>query len=93
MNTNTKRGNELNDRDQRYVLNAYIYRGTVENNREHPAEVRQARGMLPLITDAQWMRITEFNVKADGTLDKKAKHCHTHHMEIPEWEKIIRAKC
>jgi len=87
----TLRGNELNAADRAHVLQMFIYRQTVENNERNPAAVKHAGGSLPLITDEQWLAITDFEVTKAGRLDKRADSCTTHHHEIPEHKQILDA--
>lgn len=88
---NTLRGNQLSSTDKHTVLSAYIYRQTHENARRNPSRVRGVGGKLPLISDAQWLSITEFAVTKAGKIDKRSKWCVTHHSEIPEWKAILDA--
>jgi len=92
------RGNELCQSDRAHVLAAYIYRGTIENQRAHPQAVAMAGSRLPLITDAQWLEISEWPVTKSGRIDRRAKHCTTFHSEmkahkamIDEWSKTRAA--
>ncbi len=87
----TLRGNQLKPSAQANALAAFIYRCTVENNGRNAAAVRATGSKLPLITDEQWLAITEFEVTKSGDLDKRADHCWTHHQEIPEHKEIIDA--
>ena len=86
----TIRGNRLQFDDREHVLNAYIYRGTVENAKAHPDCVKRAGSRLPLITDEQWLAISEWPVTKAGRIDKRAKSCHTHHEEIPGHRDMIK---
>lgn len=81
----------MSPEDQKYVLAAYIYRGTIENQRVHPDAVQQAGGTLPLISDARWLEITDFEVTDRGTLNHKTRHCYVNHLEVPEYKVILDA--
>ena len=87
----TLRGNQLNASDKQHVLAAFVYRGTIENNQRNPQAVRQTGSKLPLITDARWLEITDFDVTKAGRLDKRVHHCTTHNHEVPEHKAMIDA--
>lgn len=87
---NKLRGNQLHPDDRKHVLAAFIYRQTFENQRANQADVKRAGSRLPLITDEQWLRITEFPVRKDGRLDSRVHYCETHHFEIPTHAALIK---
>lgn len=80
----TLRGDKLSPEDRAYVLREYSYRNTVENPHRRIANTK-----LPPIPDARWLEITDFQVRADGRLDRAVTECHTNHSEVPEWKVII----
>lgn len=86
----TKRGNQLRDWEQRCVLVSFIYRSTHENAATNPGALKRAGGTLPLIPDARWLEVTDFHVKADGSLDLRRQRCVTHYSEVPEWKVLIQ---
>lgn len=87
----TLRGNQLSAEDCKHVLAGYVYRKTFENVKAHPAAVAKTGNTLPLISDAQWLAITDFEVTAKGRLSLRSKFCMTHDCEIPERKAIINA--
>lgn len=82
------RGDQLHPEDRAHVLAAYIYRGTIENQKANPEAVRQAGSSLPLITDRLWLAVTEFTTR-NGRLDTRQQYCTTHHEEVPEHKAIL----
>jgi len=70
-------GNCLNTQDRAEVLRSYVHRFT----REHvPAWSRQpmpnGQAYQPQYeSDAQWLACTQFRVRRDGRLDKRARSC------------------
>lgn len=87
----TARGNQLSVADQQHVLAGFIYRHTIENNARNPVAVAAAGGTLPLISDVEWLRISEFAVTRWGRLDARIGECYTHTHEVPAWKAIIDA--
>lgn len=77
----TRTGKELHPADKRHVLAAYVYRMTHESVRRWPDAARTMREggfRLPLLSDDEWLAVTEFRVRQDGRLDRRAKFCLSH---------------
>lgn len=82
MSYTYRRGALLTQTDQHEVLRAYVHRCTVENFRERPDVAARAYASgfrMRLMTDAEWLRATDFAVRKDGRLDRRANHCLTHY--------------
>jgi len=63
------RGDQLNDHQRRYVLNAYIYRWTSDNPRREEVYSNAAicqRPTMPLVTDEEWLKDHAFHFTKDG---------------------------
>lgn len=74
-------GDRLHPADRAHVLDAYPYRMTAESCRRWPAIadlMRRGGFRLPIISDEEWLRTTEFRIRKDGRLDQRSKYCHSH---------------
>jgi hypothetical protein len=69
------RGDKLTDAQRRQVLNAFIYRLTFENQRQHPAQVKQAGGRVTM-SDGQWIREHAFRFTKSGQLSGRWAEPH-----------------
>ena len=73
-------GDKLTPEDRKHVLDAYIYRMTVESVKRWPntSETMRDGGFnLPQITDEEWLQNTLFRVTKSGRLDKRARFCYS----------------
>lgn len=80
------RGNELPEVLRSQVLNRYPYRMTEESAKRWPETTkRMVRGgySLPLISDVEWLRISEFDVTARGELSRRTTHCLCYRTTAP----------
>jgi hypothetical protein len=78
-----KKGNQLRDVDQVYVLAAYVHRFTKQHV---PAWARHPRVdgkpyMPQFADDADWLANTEFAVTKSGRLDMRTNKCFS----TPTW--------
>lgn len=80
MKMQFKKGNDLTQEDQKYVLAAYVHRYT----REHrPAWVDEfpSKNGVHFASDKEWLERTDFHVRKNGRLDMRHKNCFSH----PTW--------
>lgn len=67
------RGDCLNDAARIDVLAAFVYRWTIENERQ--ARAAQPDCQLPLVTDAEWLRSHASYITRAGRLALKPARC------------------
>ncbi len=76
------RGTELHAIDRNRVLDQYMHRMTVESCERWPdvaAYMRSNGYRMPTRTDAEWLKNTFFEVRKDGRIDERFRHCETGH--------------
>jgi hypothetical protein len=76
-------GSELRPEVQRDCLRRYVHRYTREHVPDWSRKPRHDGSSYPVqfASDADWLAHTLFTVKADGTLDERARYCHS----SPTW--------
>ena len=79
----TQLGSYLQREDQRAALASYVHRFTVDHKPTWAQSLRpDGRPYQPqFASDANWLVHTEFQVRADGRLDRRAHHCNS----SPTW--------
>lgn len=73
-------GDQLHADDRRAVLAQYLYRMTVEAQRQWPEvahSMRENGWRMPDRTDAEWLAATQFHVRRNGRLDARYSFCET----------------
>lgn len=69
------KGNELPANLKAQVLNAYIYRWTVENQRVSEVYANISCPTMEKVSDAEWLAAHAFHVTKAGKLDSRRRHC------------------
>jgi hypothetical protein len=71
------RGDQLPSNLKAEVLNAYMYRCTIENNypKHNPCKAR-----IEPVTDKQWLIDHAFYITNEGGLSRRHKHCEPSYM-------------
>lgn len=76
--TTMKLGTELTYWDRKHVLSAFVHRFTRENK---PQWADATVYPVQFDSDADWLAHTQFKVRKNGRLDKRARSC----MSFPTW--------
>jgi hypothetical protein len=69
-------GNTLSEEVRVDCKRRYVYRWTKENYKNLPEHAKSR--MVDPLSDEEWLAITEFPIKSDGTIDNRVGHCMTH---------------
>ena len=71
-------GDKLSESTKQEVLNAYVYRWTIEN--KNRARRTGAPADHCFITDEQWLKEHAFYITNAGHRSRRHNHCESHYM-------------